>query len=145
MERSDDAWQVVASVGEPVVRTPSQGDAEVHVDQRYSLVLAGHPLEADARRVLEAFAAQAAAAVQHERLQETAATAGSLAEVDRVRTALLSAVSHDLRTPLASAKAAVGTLRSPDLDLSADDRDELLDTPRVRSTGSPAWSRTCST
>jgi len=128
VERSDDAWQVVASVGNPVARTPSQGDAEVHVDQRYSLVLVGHPLEADARRVLEAFAAQAAGAVQHERLEETAATAGSLAEVDRVRTALLSAVSHDLRTPLASAKAAVGTLRSPDLHLSAADSAELLDT-----------------
>ncbi|GAA3574690.1 DUF4118 domain-containing protein [Microlunatus spumicola] len=128
VERSDDAWQVVAAVGEPTVRTPSQGDAEVHVDQRYSLVLVGHPLEADDRRVLEAFAAQAAAAVQHERLERTAATAGSLAEVDRVRTALLSAVSHDLRTPLASAKAAVGTLRSPDLHLGAEDSDELLET-----------------
>ena len=128
VERSDDAWKVVASVGEPVSRTPSEGDAEVHVDQRYSLVLAGHALEADDRRVLEAFAAQAAGAVQHERLEEVAAEAGSLAEVDRVRTALLSAVSHDLRTPLASAKAAVGTLRSADLHLSAEDEDELLDT-----------------
>jgi two-component system sensor histidine kinase KdpD len=128
VERSDDAWHVVASVGTPVSRTPHQGDAEVHVDQRYSLVLAGHPLEADARRVLEAFAAQAAGAVQHERLQEAAASAGSLAEVDRVRTALLSAVSHDLRTPLASAKAAVQTLRSPDLHLSAADETELLET-----------------
>ena len=127
VERSDDAWQVVASVGDPVSRTPSQGDAEVHVDQRYSLVLAGHPLEADARRVLEAFAAQAAAAVQHERLQETAATAGSLAEVDRVRTALLSAVSHDLRGPLASAKAAVGTLRSAEVQLGPGDEEELLE------------------
>lgn len=128
VQHSDDAWQVVASVGHPTCPTPGAGDAEVHVDDRYSLVLSGHPLEADDRRVLEAFAAQAAAAVQHQRLSEVAAQAGSLAEVDRVRTALLSAVSHDLRTPLASAKAAVGTLRSIDLHLSAQDQAELLDT-----------------
>ena len=127
VEHADDAWDVVASVGAPLSLTPGAGDAEVHVDDRYSLVLAGHPLEADDRRVLEAFAAQAASAVQQERLEATAATAGSLAEVDRVRTALLSAVSHDLRTPLASAKAAVGTLRSPGLRLSEPDRAELLD------------------
>ncbi|SEQ13502.1 sensor histidine kinase [Microlunatus flavus] len=127
VEHADDAWDVVASDGHPVSTAPGEGDAEVHVDDRYTLVLVGHPLEADDRRVLEAFAAQAAGAVQQQRLEATAATAGSLAEVDRVRTALLSAVSHDLRTPLASAKAAVGTLRSPGLRLSDSDREELLD------------------
>ena len=45
-----------------------------------------------------------------------------------MRTALLAAVSHDLRTPLASAKAAVTSLRSPDVDFSDDDRAELLAT-----------------
>ena len=49
-----------------------------------------------------------------------------LAEVDTVRTALLAAVGHDLRTPLAGIKAAVTTLRQPDVDLAASDRDELL-------------------
>jgi two-component system sensor histidine kinase KdpD len=69
----------------------------------------GHPLAAQDRRVLEAFAAQGTIVLRQERLEEAAATAGSLAEVDRVRTALLNAVSHDLRTPLASAQTAVGT------------------------------------
>ena len=50
------------------------------------------------------------------------------AEVDRGRAALLAAVSHDLRTPLAAAKAAVSGLGSRDLRLSAADRDELLAT-----------------
>jgi two-component system sensor histidine kinase KdpD len=45
-----------------------------------------------------------------------------------MRTALLAAVSHDLRTPLASAKAAVTSLRSPDIKWAAEDRDELLAT-----------------
>jgi two-component system sensor histidine kinase KdpD len=45
-----------------------------------------------------------------------------------MRTALLAAVSHDLRTPLASAKAAVTSLRSPDVNWDAEDHDELLAT-----------------
>jgi two-component system sensor histidine kinase KdpD len=90
--------------------------------------MSGHALAAQDRRVLEAFAAQATIALRQERLEEAAATAGSLAEVDRVRTALLNAVSHDLRTPLASAKAAVETLRMSDLPLTEDDRAELLAT-----------------
>jgi two-component system sensor histidine kinase KdpD len=128
LEHTNQAWTVVACVGSPICLTPGDGDAEVHVDESSTLVLSGHRLAAQDRRVLEAFAAQATAAVRQERLEEAAATAGSLAEVDRLRTALLSAVSHDLRTPLASAKAAVGTLRMSDLPLNEDDRGELLAT-----------------
>jgi two-component system, OmpR family, sensor histidine kinase KdpD len=128
LEHTNEAWTVVACVGSPICLAPGDGDAEVHVDDSYTLVLSGHPLAAQDRRVLEAFAAQATVALRQERLEETAATAGSLAEVDRLRTALLSAVSHDLRTPLASAKAAVGTLRMSDLALSEEDRGELLAT-----------------
>jgi two-component system sensor histidine kinase KdpD len=128
LEHTNQAWTVVAGVGNPICLTPGDGDAEVHVDESSTLVLSGHRLAAQDRRVLEAFAAQATAAVRQGRLEEAAATAGSLAEVDRLRTALLSAVSHDLRTPLASAKAAVGTLRMSDLPLNEDDRGELLAT-----------------
>ena len=128
VEHDTHAWRVVESVGSPPSTTPGEGDAEVHVDDRYSLVLRGHPLAAGDRRVVEAFAAQAAVAVRQERLAEAAATVGSLAEVDRLRSALLNAVSHDLRTPLASAKAAVGSLLSPDVDFTEEDRRELLRT-----------------
>ena len=128
LEHTNQAWTVVACVGSPICLAPGDGDAEVHVDETYTMVLSGHPLAAQDRRVLEAFAAQATVALRQERLEQTAATAGSLAEVDRLRTALLSAVSHDLRTPLASAKAAVGTLRMSDLSFSEDDRAELLAT-----------------
>jgi two-component system, OmpR family, sensor histidine kinase KdpD len=51
-----------------------------------------------------------------------------IAEADRMRTALLAAVSHDLRTPLAAAQAAVSCLRSADIQLTAEDHDELLTT-----------------
>jgi two-component system sensor histidine kinase KdpD len=51
-----------------------------------------------------------------------------LAEADRARTALLAAVSHDLRSPLAAAKAAVSCLRWRDIELTAADYDDLLAT-----------------
>lgn len=55
-----------------------------------------------------------------------AADADALIRVDRTRTALLAAVGHDLRTPLAAAKASLSTLRSPDLELGPADRAELM-------------------
>jgi two-component system sensor histidine kinase KdpD len=55
-----------------------------------------------------------------------ASHASQTAEADRGRAALLAAVSHDLRTPLAAAKAAVSSLRSDDAPFTTDDRDELL-------------------
>ena len=63
-----------------------------------------------------------------------------------MRTALLAAVGHDLRTPLASAKAAVTSLRSDDVDWTAEDRDELLATADESARPArPGWSTTCST
>jgi two-component system sensor histidine kinase KdpD len=123
-----DRWRVAASDGGPACTSPNQGDTQVPIDDKLSLVLSGPPLAATDRRVVEAFAAQAAVALRQQRLAEQAAAADSLAEVDKLRTALLSAVSHDLRTPLASAKASVSSLRSPDVSFSDADRDELLAT-----------------
>ncbi|MBO4208753.1 sensor histidine kinase [Micromonospora echinofusca] len=126
--REETAWRVVASVGVAPAGSPSAGETAVPVDDRLTVVLSGRRLEAADRRIVEAFAAQAAVALRQERLAEEAATARPLAEADRMRTALLAAVSHDLRTPLASAKAAVTSLRSPDVEFDAADRAELLAT-----------------
>jgi two-component system sensor histidine kinase KdpD len=80
------------------------------------------------RRLLEGFAAQAAAALDRDRLRTEAAQAQALAEGNRMRTALLAAVSHDLRTPLASIKASVSSLRQTDVQWSAADESDLLAT-----------------
>ncbi|GGS11700.1 sensor histidine kinase [Streptomyces aureoverticillatus] len=92
------------------------------------LVLRGRPLPSADRRVLAAFAAHVGAAVERARLAEAAAEVEPVKAADRMRTALLRAVGHDLRTPLAAALAAIGSLRSRDLDFSEQDREELLAT-----------------
>jgi two-component system, OmpR family, sensor histidine kinase KdpD len=123
VERSGPGWARVASSG-----TVSDEPARV-VNARPGLQLRlyGDPTGISSR-VLDGFAAQAAAALDRERLRIQAAQAEALAEGNRMRTALLAAVSHDLRTPLASVKAAVSTLRQTDVSWSAQDRAELLAT-----------------
>ncbi|MCX4776252.1 sensor histidine kinase [Streptomyces sp. NBC_01264] len=95
------------------------------------LVLRGRTLPSSERRVLAAFAAHVGAAVERARLTEAAAEVEPIKAADRLRTALLRAVSHDLRTPLAGALAAVSSLRDPDVEFSAEDRAELLDSAEV--------------
>ncbi|WP_250282853.1 ATP-binding protein, partial [Frankia sp. CiP1_Cm_nod2] len=121
-------WRAVHSVGVDPCARPEEGDVDVPVGDNLALVLRGRPLPAADRRILAAFAVQAALALEQRRLAEAAAEAGPLAEADRVRTALLAAVSHDLRSPLASAKAAVASLRSQDVVWTPDEQAELLAT-----------------
>ncbi|NNN30217.1 sensor histidine kinase KdpD [Streptomyces sp. S3(2020)] len=92
------------------------------------LALRGRTLSSSERRVLAAFAAHAGSAVERARLAEAAAEVEPVKAADRLRTALLRAVGHDLRTPLAAGWAAVTSLRSRDVEFSAEDRDELLAT-----------------
>ncbi|WP_040688655.1 sensor histidine kinase [Nocardiopsis lucentensis] len=127
--RSDrGAWTVVASVGDPPCRAPGNWDVDVPIDDSLALVLQGRRPAAGDQRVIEAFAAQAALALRQSRLADEAAAARPLAEADRMRTALLAAVSHDLRAPLASAKASVTSLRSTEVSFGPEDRAELLAT-----------------
>jgi len=120
-------WSVVASTGTDCAACPGQADTVVEAGPDAVIALRGRTLPAADQRILAAFAAQATAALERRRLAKAAAEAANLAAADKLRTALLAAVSHDLRTPLAAAKAAVGTLRAPDLDLAHSDRAELLE------------------
>jgi len=121
-------WVCVAGVGESPADTPEAGDIDVPVGEDLCLVLKGRVLPAQDQRVLQAFAAQVAAAYEQRQLIAAAESAAGVAEVDRTRTALLNAVSHDLRTPLAVAKAAVTSLRARDVHWTESDRDELVET-----------------
>ena len=128
LERQSGTWASVGTSGEGPVSRPEDADVEMPVGDNLVLAMRGRPLPATDRRVLGAFAAYAAAALEQGRLTAAAEAARPIAEADRVRTALLAAVSHDLRTPLASAKAAVTSLRSSDIEWDAEDHDELLAT-----------------
>ena len=121
-------WEVVAEAGTPPCARPEDADTVVPAGDGYLLALRGRILQVEDQRIVGAFAAQAAALIEHEQLNEAVAAAVPLAAADRMRTALLAAVGHDLRTPLASAKAATTSLRSRDVAWSAEDREELLAT-----------------
>ncbi|MFH8989884.1 ATP-binding protein [Streptomyces sp. NPDC017940] len=120
-------WTCVGGAGaRPHVGRPEEADVDMPIGDHMALALTGRVLPAEDRRVLGAFAAQAAVVVDRRRLQSEAGRARALAEGNRIRTALLAAVSHDLRTPLAGIKAAVSSLRSDDVEWSDEDRAELL-------------------
>jgi two-component system sensor histidine kinase KdpD len=121
-------WTCVGSAGDSPDQRPEDADVEVPVSGTLSLALSGRPLPAADRRVLGAFATYAGVALEQQRLAAAAEAAKPIAAADRMRTALLAAVSHDLRTPLASAKAAVTSLRTPDVPWTKADIAELLAT-----------------
>ncbi|HEV3295685.1 MAG TPA: DUF4118 domain-containing protein [Streptosporangiaceae bacterium] len=123
-EQVRDQWVPVALSGSAPAGTPP---TRVLVRPGLALLLSGQsppvtPL------LLEGFAAQAGAALDRDRLRTQAAQAEALAEGNRMRTALLAAVSHDLRTPLASIKASVSTLRQTDVRWTPADEAALLAT-----------------
>ncbi|MFC5501781.1 ATP-binding protein [Lysinimonas soli] len=127
---------VLLRQGDETVAVSSDPEIASGADQRTTLPLGegaqievvGHPLEPSDRRILGAFVSQLESALVQRRLTTEAEGAKPLAEADRLRSALLAAVSHDLRRPLAAATAAVSSLRSPDIKLSPADRAELLAT-----------------
>lgn len=133
LERESDVapWTCAGSVGAldgtPPPERPEDAEVDMPVGDHMALALSGRVLPAEDRRVLAAFAAQAAVVLDRQRLTQEAGQARELAEGNRIRTALLAAVSHDLRTPLAAIKAAVSSLRSDDVAWSAEDEAELLE------------------
>ena len=78
-----------------------------------------------------AFETLVSTARERERLEDEARDAEALRRSDLIKTALLQAISHDFRTPLATMAAAVGGLENGDLNLSEEDRAGLLETIRL--------------
>mgnify|MGYP002071854468 CR=1 FL=1 len=124
---------VVGCAGSEPCVTVETADTAIEVGSKddpeeFWLLLAGRRLDARDRRVLGAVANQAAGLARQRELAEEAGRAEAIARADELRRSLLSAVSHDLRTPLAAAKAAVSSLRSEDVGFSPEDTAELLAT-----------------
>ncbi len=125
-ETVDGVTAVIEVSGDIPPAAPDRADVAVDAGPSLVLALSGSPLPASDRRILDAFAAQAAAVLERDRLATRAADATRLRESEAMRTALLTAVSHDLRTPLAGIKASLSTLQDDELHLDDDDRRELL-------------------
>ena len=125
LEKVGDEWTVLAAAG-PTCARPDDADTTVPTGDGLVLALRGQSLQAEDQRLMGAFAAQVAVVRDRIRLSEAAAAAAPLAEANKMRTALLAAVGHDLRTPLAAAKASGPSMLSSDVKLTPGDRRELL-------------------
>lgn len=97
------------------------------------LALRGLPTSKNDRVVLTTFANDAALALERAQLREQALRSKLLEEVDRFRQSLMGAVSHDLRTPLATIKIASSTLSNRSVSLSVDQLGELYNLIEVES------------
>jgi two-component system, OmpR family, sensor histidine kinase KdpD len=101
-----------------VVLTTAEGPVGI-------LAMRGMEASTEDRAVLRAFANHAALALERARLRDRAVRSELLEEIDRLRHALVGAVSHDLRTPLATMKVASSILLDPPSPLSESDMYEL--------------------
>jgi two-component system sensor histidine kinase KdpD len=126
--RAGGGWQQEAVAGRAPPARPDDADRLLPLPDGSVLAWRGSQLEAQDEELLGAFATQMALALQGRQLQAEAANATSLAKANELRTALLAAVSHDLRTPLASIRAAATSLLSDEVDWDPASSKALLET-----------------
>ena len=123
--REGDRWVVDATVGGSPPVDLRHADVSREIGPDLVLTLSGRTLQSADEGVLTALAAQLATAVETRRLQAQAGRATELAAANDLRGALLQAVSHDLRTPLAGIKASISSLRQTEITWSSDQRAEF--------------------
>ncbi|WP_426003717.1 sensor histidine kinase [Paenarthrobacter sp. NyZ202] len=121
-------WQVLAGAGVQPPVTHAAADHAAVVDPHYTLLLRGGPLTPQQQRLLAAFGALVVAVRERQQLARSRRDNQRLAEGNKMRTSILRAVSHDLRTPLAGIKLAVGSLRQEDVTFPPEVQRELLET-----------------
>jgi two-component system sensor histidine kinase KdpD len=119
-------WEVAAAAGTDPPAAPDGATASAPLGDSAMLALCGEHLRDLDSAVFAAFCANLGAALERDRLDAEAAKADRLAETEKLRSGLLSAVSHDLRTPLAAIKAASSTLMRTGANWPDDVRDELV-------------------
>jgi two-component system sensor histidine kinase KdpD len=128
LREEDGEWNVEASDGTPAPRRPEGATLRVTLGAHEVLVVNGEGLTDSDLDVLREFAAQVQLALESRRLRARVEAAAGLAEANELRTALLAAVSHDLRTPLASIKASVTSLLQRDVAWTPEATTEFLST-----------------
>lgn len=120
-------WRVTASAGEPI-GCRSEASEVFDLDANTYLAITGEPLSAGEQRILDAYAGRMLRVMTETALQESRLEARELSAGNAVRTALLTAVSHDLRTPLGAIKAASSTLSLDEIELSPEQQRLMVET-----------------
>jgi two-component system, OmpR family, sensor histidine kinase KdpD len=128
LHRHESGWQIEVGSGDHVPASPEAGNGTIELDADHVLALAGGPIRSEDRRVLDAFATELAASVHLGELEAEAQAAGAVSAANELRAALLSAVSHDLRTPISAIKASVTSLLQQDVEWTAEAKQEFLET-----------------
>ncbi|RCK69627.1 sensor histidine kinase KdpD [Desertihabitans brevis] len=126
LAREDAGWNGYAVSGRRPPSSPEEADSTVPIQPDLVLALRGRVLPARDLRVVTAVATQTGALIERDLLRAEAEANRHERERTALRTTLLAAVSHDLRTPLAGIKASVSGLRVDGVELSEQDRAELL-------------------
>jgi two-component system, OmpR family, sensor histidine kinase KdpD len=109
------------------VGTVSERATVLEIGEGFELAVDGRPLDPRGRELLQAVSAQLVVAIERRRLAEEAGERQSLLEADELRASLLAAVSHDLRSPLASIKTAVTTILDARTKLTTEQMGVLLE------------------
>ena len=128
LHRHEAGWRIEAASGDRVPESPEASTSSIDLDAEHVLAISGSTIRAEDRRILDAFAKELAASVHLGDLEAGAEEAAGLSAGNQLRTALLSAVSHDLRTPLSAIKASVTSLLQRDVEWTPEARDEFLET-----------------
>src|SRR5215218_7192802 len=128
LHRQDGGWRIEAASGHRVPESPEASTSTIELDSEHVLALTGGPIRSEDQRVLDAFAQELSASVHLGELEVGAETAGTVYAANELRAALLSAVSHDLRTPISAIKASVTSLLQQDIDWTPDACQEFLET-----------------
>ncbi len=128
LHRHESGWQIEAGSGDRVPESPETGNGTIELDADHVLALAGGPIRSEDRRVLDAFVKELTASVHLGELEADAQAAGAVSAANELRAALLSAVSHDLRTPISAIKASVTSLLQQDVEWTPEARREFLET-----------------
>ncbi|MFJ3955994.1 DUF4118 domain-containing protein [Arthrobacter sp. NPDC090010] len=121
-------WEPAASSGPSAPTRPDDADESEHLAPTVLLAWRGRVLSGAERRLLKAFESHLLALLERERLALTLADTVKLAEGNKIRTSLLQAASHDLRTPLAGIGLAVTALRRQRGKTTAEEEEEMLET-----------------
>jgi two-component system sensor histidine kinase KdpD len=128
LRRSEGGWRIEAASGARYPERPDASEEQIELDDDHVLAFAGGPIRGEDRRVLDAFASELTSSIHLGELEAEVKAAGTLSAANELRAAILSAVSHDLRTPLAAIKASVTSLLQEDIDWTPEARGEFLAT-----------------